>query len=338
MQAMTAWKAAVIAMVVFSLLASGSLVQAARGQRDSLGRDISLALARGIDRVANFFSLNRPWDWANRQLGREDVEPEIVFPPTTLPPHTGTTTTTLPPRVVSVEEPLRVRVFGDSQAADVGTMIKRRTADDPLLTIRVDTKVSTGLARPDYYNWPARIQEALNAEDADVVVIMLGANDDQNLLDIDGQRVATQGDPSWEAEYRRRVAGIMDLLDNRRRKVVWIGQPVVRRPKLNATLTLTNSIVKEEAAIRPWVSFVDTAARLAGPNGEYVDYFTPEGGEPVRCRRSDGIHLTLQCVAIVADDVTAVIRGLFPTVQPTTTLAPTTTVPAPTTTVRTEGA
>lgn len=333
---MTAWKAAVIAVAVFALLGSGSLVQAARGQRDGLGRDISLGVARSVDRVANFFSLNRPWDWANRQLGREDTEPEIAFPPTTVPSQTGTTTTTLPPRVVSVDAPLRVRVFGDSQAADVGTMVKRRTADDPLLTVRVDTKVSTGLARPDYYNWPARMQEALNTEDADVVVVMLGSNDDQNLLDIDGQRVATQGDPAWEAEYRRRAAGIMDLVNNGRRKVVWVGNPVVRSPKLNATLTLTNSIVSEEASVRPWVTFVETARRLAGPEGEYVDYFTPDGGEPVRCRRSDGIHLTWQCVDVVAGDVTEVIRGLFPTVQPTTTVASTTI--APPTTVRTEGA
>ena len=102
MGATAAWKAGVVSLVVFCLLSSGSLVKTARGQSDGLGRTITLGMARGIDRVSNFLSLNRPLDWVNEALDRTDNEPEVLFPPTTLPAApAGTTTTTAPPPTIS---------------------------------------------------------------------------------------------------------------------------------------------------------------------------------------------------------------------------------------------
>ena len=178
------------ALVIFCLLASGSLVKAARGQRDSWQRTVSLDAAEVVDRVSNFLSLNRPYDWVNERLCRTDEEPTVRFPPTTLPLTPGTSTTTIPPRVISAEEPLRVQVFGDSQGYNIGYELKSATADNPLIDADFDAKVSSGLARPDFYNWPARVQESLVRNDADVAVIMVGANDDQSLMSVSGERVA----------------------------------------------------------------------------------------------------------------------------------------------------
>ncbi len=330
MRAMTAWKAAVVGLVAFCLLGSGSLVQAARGMDDSWQRTASLDVARAIDRVSNFLSLNRPLDWINGRLHRHDQEPTVEFPPTTLPPPPGSTTTTIPPRVISVADPLRIRVFGDSQGFDLGDVLKSTVAGNPLVHADFDAKVSTGLARPDFYNWPARLQESLNREDADVVVIMIGANDDQNLMDIAGNRVAVKGSDAWQQEYRRRVAGVMDLLNNQRRKVVWIGEPLVGRPELNQTLQTINGIVSSEAAQRPWVTWVDTTKLLAGPQGQYVDYLTLPGRPAFRCRATDQVHLTIACDQLVVNQALAAIKLLFPEISPTTTTAPpptTTTVP-----------
>jgi hypothetical protein len=252
-----------------------------------------------------------------------------------LPPAPGSTTTTIPPRVISTAQPLRIRVFGDSQGFDLGDVLKSTVAGNPLIHADFDAKVSTGLARPDFYNWPARMQENLVSEDADVIVIMIGANDDQNLMDISGDRVAVKGTQAWLDEYRKRVAGVMDLLNNDRRKVVWIGEPLVARPELNQTLLTINDIVRSEAAQRPWVTWVDTTKLLAGPNGEYVDYLTQPGKAAIRCRAADGVHLTLGCDQIVVNQAMGVIRLLYPAISPTTTttttaLPPTTPPPATT--------
>ncbi len=337
MPATTAWKATVGSLVLFSLLASGSLVKAARGQEESWQRDVLLGTANGIDRVSNLLSLNRPLDWVNDLLDREDVEPAIEFPPVTVaPPSTPSTTV---PRIVSAAEPLRVGIYGDSQAKDLGRRIIQLAADDPLMTLVEHGRVSTGLARPDYYNWPARLQELLGSEDQDVIVFLSGSNDAQTLQDREGNGVADVGSPQWEEEYRRRVAGLMDLVNNGRHRLVWVTVPLVGNAKLAPTMQLVNGIIRDQAATRPWVVVADAEPLLAGPDGGYVDYFTPDGGAPVRCRRSDRIHLTLACLDILASHVISTFEDLFPregadasgapVTDPSSTV-PTTTVPTTT--------
>ena len=332
MRAMTLWKTSVLSIALFALLASGSLVKAARGQEPGWGRDASMVAAGVIDRVANLLSLNRPLDAANSALGREDVEPEIKFPPVTIAPATPQTTTTIPGRAVSPGSPLRMRVFGDSVADSLAVSLKNTAARDPLVSVTNDGRVSTGLARPDYYNWPARMQELLGQSDADVVVMMVGSNDDQSLLDRQGHVVAKLGTPAWDEEYRRRVAGVMDLVNNGRRRLVWVGMPLVGRAELNDVLRRIDPIVIDEAKRRPWVTYVDLTKTLSGPNGEYVDYLTPPGGgASIRCRRPDGVHLTFDCLKIVSDKVLGLTRPMFPVATTTTTTVPvvaaTTTVP-----------
>jgi hypothetical protein len=90
----------------------------------------------------------------------------------------------------------------------------------------------------------------------------------------------------------------------------------VRDAGRNTTLQTINRIVQEEAALRPWVTYVDTADLLDGPDHEYVDYFTPEGKPAIRCRRGDGSHLTMDCIALVTDQVLGAIRPMFPVAAP----------------------
>ena len=322
MRAGTAWKSGLVALVSFCLLASGSLVKSASGQDEGTGRTVTLAIAKGIDRVSNLLSLNRPLDWIDSALDRPDTEPDVKFPPTTLlPVAAGTTTTSIPPPSISAARPLQVRLFGDSQGEALGAMLQRATATDPLIHATYDTKISTGLARPDYYNWPARIVSDIEQQGVDVAVVHLGANDDQALRDADGAFVADLGTPAWDADYRRRIAGVMDLLHRDPRRVVWVGQPTTRDPTRNAQMQHINDIAKQEAGLRPWVTYVDTTQLLDGPGGTYVDYLTPADGQPIRCRQSDGIHLTFDCDRLVIDKVLQVLRPMFP-VDTTTANAP----------------
>lgn len=328
MNAMTAWKASVLSLVLFALLASGSLVKAARGHERGWQRDIFLPTANAIDRVANFLSLNRPLDWANGALNRDDIEPDIQFPPVTVPPVTGSTTT-IAPRVISVTSPLRFGVFGDSQAKDLGLAMKSRKAKDPTVSVYQEGQVSTGLARPDFYNWPARLQEFLADDDVDAVVFMAGSNDDQTLQDRLGNTAARIGTQEWSEEYRRRVAGLMDLVNNGRHRLVWMGVPLVRDPDLAVTAKLINQIIRDEAATRPWVNYVDAESALAGPDGAYSDYLDVNGKGPVRCRRPDGVHLTNECLAVLSDLVFEAIKPFFASATlATTSAAPSTGVPS----------
>jgi hypothetical protein len=310
MSASAAWKATLVALAVFAVLGSGGLRESAEGMPLGWQRDVALATTGALDRVVNLLSLNRPYDWAAEQLGRNQADEDFEFPvPTTVP---AATTTTLPPlRVPTAEAPLRVVIAGDSTAMGVADRLKVAVDDDPTLSIDNRGKVATGLTRSDYFNWGARTKELLETLDPDVLVFMVGANDTQAVLAPDGTVVAQYGTPEWDEAYRRQVAGIMDLAHEGARRVLWVGQPKVGDAKINRTLQQVNQIIREEAERRPWVTYFDLASVVAGPSGEFAEYVTFADGTTVRCFAGDGVHLSMQCLDRSMVELVPVLRSLY---------------------------
>ena len=76
-----------------------------------------------------------------------------------------------------------------------------------VITPALHYEVSSGLVRPDFYNWPGAMAEDLAAQDPDVVVTFFGANDGQGIVLPDGtpvQRCPTPaGRPSTAAASAR---------------------------------------------------------------------------------------------------------------------------------------
>lgn len=328
MPAPTVWKGTVVALVVFVLLASDNMVTSAKGMPLGWQRDVAVAATGAVDRVANLLSINRPYDWAAAQLGRDQGDEDFEFPTTTTVPEgapeaSTTTTTMVPLRVPTAAEPLQVVVAGDSTAKSLGDALIGATTDLPELSITNDGRVSTGLARSDYFNWGARMQEIVTTEQPELVVFMVGANDGQSILEGDGSIVAQFGTPEWTEAYRQRVAGIMDLARGDGRRLVWVGEPNVGTGNVQQAVEIGNQLAAEEAASRPWVTYVDVAELLAGPGGGFSEYLTLPDGSTVRCYAGDGVHLSVACLDRVMESLVPTITGLYAedgeAVQPTTT-------------------
>ena len=84
--------AAVLGCLLLALLlTSGKLVEIAERQEFGAARDRNLDLANGVDRVANFLSLNRPYDAIQDLRDANNDRTEVVASPVT------TTTTTVAP-------------------------------------------------------------------------------------------------------------------------------------------------------------------------------------------------------------------------------------------------
>ena len=91
-----------------------------------------------------------------------DVPPTrntIVFDPggtTTL----QATTTTEPPvkerTTPSAADPAELLILGDSDAGTFGPYLKTLLDATGIVTTTVDYKVSSGLSRPDFFDWPAQ--------------------------------------------------------------------------------------------------------------------------------------------------------------------------------------
>ncbi len=185
----------------------------------------------------------------------------------------------------------KVLIAGDSMSQGVGVMLEAFAAEKGLQVESIG-KASTGLTRPDYFDWPARLLEATAASDPGVVVLMFGGNDGQPITDASGQAYQV-ADPGWAVEYGSRVAHVMDQLGAEGRKVVWIGSPNSSSSNMNKRLTVINQVLQQQAATRPWVTYLDAWALFAAPDGSFVASLPDADGQVRRMRNKDGYHLTI---------------------------------------------
>ncbi|MBI4932618.1 MAG: DUF459 domain-containing protein [Actinobacteria bacterium] len=236
--------------------------------------------------------------------------------PTTLPP---TTTTTPPPKektVPSAEDPAEVLILGDSDAGAFGPYLKTLLDQTGIASTELEYKTSSGLARPDFFDWPAFMREIVPQANPDIVVVTFGGNDAQGLRNLDlswavGHNPGEgQDDTDWKAEYGARVGAAMDYLTEGTRTLVWVGVPNASDPALTARLAVQDEVVRAEAAKRTdKVVFVDTWARFSGRNGGWAEYvIDPRDGEGKDVRADDGFHLNVNGAEILALDIAEAVK------------------------------
>jgi len=311
--------AALSCLLLAALLTSGKIVQIAERQEFGTTRDRQLAAADGLDRVANFLSLNRPYDaiqslrGAGEDIGErvDTIEAVAATTSTTLVPttttveridgttSTSTSTTTLPEpvRAVTAATPLRVLVAGDSQAEYLGQAV---TTEHPgwSLEVEIDDRISTSLARPDYFNWPAHLAALVADEAPEVVVLFIGANDHQDMLSSAGERLV-EGTSVWQEEWTHRLELMLDLFAGGDHQVFWVTQPPMRDNELDEGIELINALSAPVVADRDFVSTVEIWELFGGVAG-YQDRLT-RGGETIDARVGDGVHLTRSAASWVAE-------------------------------------
>lgn len=307
-------------LVLAALMTSGKLVEIAERQEFGDARDRNLALAEGIDRVANALSLNRPYDAIGDLRDAINDRGEVVAVTTTTTTTvavtttttapvasssttTVTTTSTLPPgRVVSDADPLRVYVTGDSQATYLGQAITTERGDRSL-EVAVDDRISTSLARPDYFDWPAQWATVMAADDPEVVVVFIGANDHQDMADAAGERLV-EGSPAWRQEWQARLRVALDVLGSDDRTVLWVTQPPMRDAELDRGVALINELASAVIADRRSVESIDIGA-LFGGTGGYAQRLAGPDGQTITARASDGVHVSRPGASWIADLVFA---------------------------------
>lgn len=211
-----------------------------------------------------------------------------------------------------VPPPGGVLLLGDSDAVGLAGALGRQLAGRVLTTV---AKSASGLARPDFFDWPAAMNAALVRSRPHVVVVVIGANDGQGLRRTDGTWVVghapTTGDAAWKAEYAQRVANAMDTLSASGRMVVWVG--VANHPSrtTRGRLAIQDGVVRAAAAARRGrVVYVDSWALLSAPDGSYTtSVVDPLDGRYKRVRSTDGFHLNIAGVRILARAVVGAITA-----------------------------
>lgn len=305
-------------LLLASLLDAEALARTAATQPFGWKRDVAVAVTDPLVEISRALRLTEPRHWLEDAFDRPSTRPlPDPSPPTAVPPSTSTTsspapgssvpttTTTQAPsrRVPTAADPLRLLVAGDSMTEAPGPALVDAAEATGLVDARHELRYSSGLTRPDYFDWPARLDQLVAEHRAEAIVVTFGANDAQGIATPSGS--ASFGTEAWIQEYRRRVADLMTRLTAEGRTVYWIGQPIMRDSGFDERMRLITEVYRDEATRHPGVRFIDIRALFSDASGSYSAYLDGADGRPALVRRDDGIHLT----AAGADRLTPVVMA-----------------------------
>jgi hypothetical protein len=201
-----------------------------------------------------------------------------------------TTTTTEAAPVFTADDPLRILVVGDSLAVMMGYGLMRQAEANPALKVDMVTKVSSGLSRPDFYNWPKVMTDAIVKYRPNVTVILFGGNDKQPIR-VQGKSLESFS-YDWKAEYYQRIQGFLDIITGAGGEAIWMGLPIMRGEKFSETCRTLNGMYSGTCEHHKGATYVDGYTLFQDDQGKYNAYLADSSGQRRLMRADDGIHFS----------------------------------------------
>ncbi|MCP3140267.1 SGNH/GDSL hydrolase family protein [Pyxidicoccus xibeiensis] len=199
------------------------------------------------------------------------------------------------PSPPAAERSRTVLLLGDSLiATGFGDYLQARLDAHPHIRAARRAKSSTGLARPDFFDWMEVGKQEVQRHQPDVVVVILGGNDGQSLQDGKGGKSIHWGKPEWEQAYRQRLEDFVTALSAPGRKIVWLELPATGRKRFEQKLSLIRGLQREVISAREDALHVDTRPFFTDDKGRALLLARVEGfRKPMRLRMEDGVHFTV---------------------------------------------
>jgi hypothetical protein len=318
-----------LGLVLAALLEAEGLRKQAQIQPQGFQRHLALDVTRPLVRFSHALHLTTPRHELQVAIGRRnedqiDTQVHLSLPPPAGPipqggarhrgtpaPHHRGTPASVKPRFTATK-PLKIWVAGDSLAQVPGEGLERVSAAD-LDVLPIESRLSTGLARPDLYNWYTRFTQVIAALHPKVAVLSFGADDAHDYMAgaPAGTTVGPLGSASWSAEYRRRVDGVTRELDAAGMYVVWLGLPIPDGPGFKKSFPIVNRILESVArAHKQGATYVDTWHLLDDSHGNYTPYLRVRGTLTLM-RLPDGVHYTSSAGDLIAHQVLAQLHAKY---------------------------
>ena len=173
----------------------------------------------------------------------------------------------------------KILVIGDFMGSALADGLEMAFANDPGIVVEKRTDGSSGLVRSDHLDWPQTLTTSIDETKPALVVIMLGANDRQQMV-VGGKREKFQTEP-WKAEYEKRVAAIIDIARKNKIPFVWTGLPAFSSPSLTADAATLNNYYRAKSEFAGG-EFVAQACKARGAHDRKVrGGQAGQGGAPV---------------------------------------------------------
>ncbi len=310
-----------VVLITWAFLFAPTLKRASEAQPLGTRRTMSLWVLRPIAAISDFVQLTSATDTASRALGRDpseapgggvDVPPPQDIPtvsPSGSPKPTDPVVKDTKIRRPTPTNELRIAVVGDSLAAGLGVYLEREFRP-ALVEVLRQGRVSTGLSRLDYFDWMDAMSRIESNYQPDLVVVMIGDNDNQSLLSPGNQVVAEIGSFEWPQKYEDRVEEFTRIAVDGGSHVAWVGLPIVQRKERWDVMQRQNDIFERVAGITPNALYIDTWDRFATKDGQYTPFYW-EGGRVELIRTTDGLHFNPRGYELLAEAVGAAVVDQF---------------------------
>jgi uncharacterized protein len=199
-------------------------------------------------------------------------------------------------------KPYRKFLFiGDSVMFDLGTQLQYTLKEKYNITdTKLDHKSSSGLNRIDYYDWYARTRELINDYKPDVIIVLFGGNDTQDINDYQGKYRAIMT-KEWQKAYQERVDKYAELLKySSVQKVYWVGQSISNKSFYLNQFPVMNNIYKKASNVSGRIQFISTWDIFA-EGGKFTPIVADKSGKRGYVKVNDGLHFTSHGAQIISD-------------------------------------
>lgn len=256
-----------------------------------------------------------------------------------------------PPRKPEVEAPKTVLVLGDSMADWLAYGLEDAFSEAGEFGVTRRHRSNSSLIRnePRDYDWLQGARDALAAERADAIVMMIGLGDRHAIRERAQPRPpagARPNDPAkpgeagapeqpaagaaeatppdrpgpavsrefrserWVELYSKRIDDVIAVLKSKRVPVLWVGLPPIRGPRARSELSFLNDVYKQRAE-KAGIVYVDVWEGFVDESGDFNTMGPDVMGQMRRLRSGDGVYFTRFGARKLAHFVDREINRLF---------------------------
>ena len=209
-----------------------------------------------------------------------------------------TATTPMQDRHIVLHQSDKVFFAGDSLMQGVAPFMQKYLKQAGINSINL-SKQSTGLAYPNFFDWPKTIEQTLQkSPDIRLLVIFLGPNDPWDIPNPKGGPYLRFKSEEWRDIYQSRITRILETARTHNVQVIWLGVPYMKAQKLNEQMRYLNEVLV--TALQGKAIWLPTEKLLSNGTAHYVDSITV-AQKILRVRSKDGIHFSLSGQKILAE-------------------------------------
>jgi hypothetical protein len=183
----------------------------------------------------------------------------------------------------------KIMVIGDFVAGGVAWGLGQTFAEEARLVVLDRANSNSGLVRDDYHDWNQRLPEMLNEDHPDIIVIVMGSNDRQQIRD--GKDRLAMRSESWEKIYGERIDNLIDTLKVYGRPFFWVSAPPMRSSSASRDMAYLNELLKPRVTAGGGY-FIDIWNGFTNEDGRFISSGPDVEGQLRALRNSDGINFT----------------------------------------------